>query len=178
MNRSLIFNLLNMIFVMTACNSSFQPAIAGEIFDPKPAPQFKAKTLEDETLELKELKGKIILLEFWRRECSDCMVTMDKLVEIRKEISKDQLVIIGINCDVDVTLAENFLRRKPAEWPQIHARSQEKNLIDLYKVKDLPAFCLIDAEGRLFYRGERVKIDEIMKIVAPHLSEVPSGNSE
>jgi len=153
-------------------------ARAGEIFDPKPAPVFKANTVDETTLELKDLKGKMVLLEFWRRECSDCVLTMEKLVELRKEIPKEQLAIIGINCDEDIAMARNFLRRKPADWPQIHALSQEVNPIDLYQVKDLPAFCVIDAEGNLIFRGERVKLEEIREILNPRLPDLSSVQSE
>ncbi len=154
------------------------PTSAGEIFDPKPAPPFKAKTLDEQEIDLKKFHGKLVLLEFWRRDCSDCVLTMEKLIDLRKQVPEEQLVMIGINCDEDVTLARNFLRRKPTEWPQIHAHSQDVGLSDLYKVENLPAFCLIDGEGNLIYRGERAKVEDLEDIISPRLSDTSGADSK
>ncbi|MCA9436326.1 MAG: TlpA family protein disulfide reductase [Candidatus Omnitrophica bacterium] len=151
---------------------------AGEIFNPKPAPAFKAKTLKGSDLDIRKLKGHLILLEFWRRECSDCMLTMEKLVQLRKDIPEEQLTMIGINCDEDKTVPINFLRRKPANWPQIHAGSQETDLTHLYEVEDLPAFCVIDPDGNLIYRAERGNVDDLVEILAPRLPNVSEHGTE
>lgn len=167
------------LFSFGALIACWEPIFSGELYDPKPAPEFEAKTLEGGNLSLKDFKGKVVLLEFWRRECSPCMQSMAEVEALEAKASKDELVILGINCDKEPHVLKNFLRRKKVDWPQIHAYSQTENPIELFEIEDLPAFCIIDPEGSVIYRGSKVKFSQVREVLAPWLSfDVLSLKSE
>src|SRR5690606_15334260 len=52
-----------------------------------------------DTINLSELKGKVVLLDFWYRGCLPCIKAIPELNELQKEF-EDDLVVIGVN-DVD-----------------------------------------------------------------------------
>lgn len=170
------------LLVLGGLTGCWGPVFSGEVYDPKPAPEFEAKTLEGDNLSLKEFKGKVVLLEFWRRECSPCMQSMADVEALEAKASKDELVILGINCDKEPHVLKNFLRRKKVDWPQIHAYSQTENPIELFEIEDLPAFCIIDPEGSVIYRGSKVKFSQVKEVLAPWLSldvlSLPSAEAE
>lgn len=158
------------VLVLGAVHYDLRAAFSGEIFDPEPAPAFQAKTLDGAALSLEDFKGKVVLLEFWRRECSPCMQSMAGVEALEAKASKEELVILGINCDKEPHVLKNFLCRKKVGWPQIHAYSQKENPIDLFEIQDLPAFCIIDPEGSVIYRGSKVKFTQVIEVLAPWLS--------
>jgi thiol-disulfide isomerase/thioredoxin len=59
-------------------------------------PDFNLKLHNNNTLNLKDLKGKVVLLDFWYRGCAPCLMAIPELMELQEEF-KDDLVIIGIN---------------------------------------------------------------------------------
>ncbi|MFC1738394.1 M56 family metallopeptidase [Planctomycetota bacterium] len=67
----------------------------------KPAPELRniKGWLNTEPLELADLQGKVVLLDFWGYWCGPCIAAMPDLIELHEEFSYDGLVIIGIHDD-------------------------------------------------------------------------------
>jgi|TARA_B100001964_G_C14237188_1_gene603045 thiol-disulfide isomerase/thioredoxin len=53
--------------------------------------------INSKPLSLKELKGKVILLDFWAYSCINCLRTLPSLKEIWRKYKKENVVIIGIH---------------------------------------------------------------------------------
>jgi len=67
----------------------------------KQAPEFRDVKgwVNSRPLKLSDLRGKVILLEFWGYWCGPCIAEMPKLIELHEEFSKDGLTIIAIHDD-------------------------------------------------------------------------------
>ena len=48
-------------------------------------------------LNLKSLRGKVVVLDFWAFDCEPCIETMPHIVELHEKYAKDGLVVIGIH---------------------------------------------------------------------------------
>ncbi len=73
-----------------------EQALAREEMIGQPAPELQAEAFVgmDETT-LEELKGKVVLLDFWAVWCGPCIATFPHLIEWHEEFAEDGLVIIG-----------------------------------------------------------------------------------
>lgn len=63
----------------------------------KNAPDFTVIDLKDKKHTLSEYKGKTVMLVFWATWCGPCVAEIPHLIELRKQIGEDKLVILGIS---------------------------------------------------------------------------------
>ncbi|WP_297333220.1 TlpA disulfide reductase family protein [Flavobacterium sp.] len=113
---------------------------------PKSLPDIEVKLQDGDSLNLKDLKGKVVLLDFWYRGCYPCLKAVPHLIELQEEF-KDDLVIIGMNdFDIQEDTADYFTYKKA------NYRSTFKTKVLLYKlfnVEGFPTTLLYDKEGNL-----------------------------
>lgn len=81
------------------------------------APDFTAKDLNGNTITLSELKGKVILLDFWASWCVPCKKSMPHLIELYTNNKADSLIVIGINVDTDLDKVKEFQNSINVEIP-------------------------------------------------------------
>ncbi len=65
------------------------------------APELTIKTIKGQTLDLKQFKGKPLLVTFWATTCSKCLKEMPHLIELYNEFSPQGFEIIGIAMSYD-----------------------------------------------------------------------------
>lgn len=123
-----------------------------------------------EVLKDEDLKGKVVLLDFWAVWCGPCIATFPHLKEWNEKYSDKGLVIIGLTnyynfkwndetskaarSQEKVTPEEeNEMLRKFAEHHSLHHRfavqTKESTLSEYYAVSGIPHVVLIDQEGKV-----------------------------
>lgn len=113
-------------------------------------PEFTFTTLAGKTQDIKDFKGKIILLNFWATWCPPCIAEMPSLLNIAKTHESD-VVLIALSSDLDAESIKNFLRRIEAaeSAPNILIGLDEQSRVtqDIFKVFKLPETIVIDRDG-------------------------------
>jgi len=111
----------------------------------KKAPDFALKTLDGSSVKLSDLKGKVVVLDFWATWCVPCVKVMPKLNALHKGLAAKGLVVVGITqeeaADVKAFAAENAA----AEY-QI-AIDEGQDATRKYRVQGLPMTTVIDKTG-------------------------------
>ena len=74
------------------------PAAAYSARQPVPAGDFRLRTLDGKKISLTDLRGKVVLVNFWTTWCSACVSEMPELIALQKKHG-DNLVIIGVSLD-------------------------------------------------------------------------------
>lgn len=113
---------------------------------------FDIITIDRDKLSSKNLRGKVILLDFWASWCSPCMAKMGDLKELYQRHKQNGLVIIGINYDNSVETAKKYIIRENLSWPNVLApiKKEFRDLWDLScGVTTLPRLLIIDRKGVL-----------------------------
>ena len=116
----------------------------------QPLTSWNAQTLSGETLTSEELKGNIVILDFWATWCRPCIQSLPHLNALHAKYSKQGLVIVGVNA---------LDNRDPAEFVKTHKLSYRNvkgdSVASLYGISSLPFVMLIDRQGNLidFYNG-------------------------
>lgn len=78
-------------------------------WSPIPAPQWEAQNLKGETFSLKELKGQIIILNFWASWCLPCHKEFPELIATTKW-GKGDISLVAVSVDSSKEDIKNFLR--------------------------------------------------------------------
>lgn len=114
------------------------------------APDFKVRRLRGEVVSLGELRGKIVVVNFWATWCPPCREEMPYLVRTVEEFSKDGVTLVAIsndNLDTQREAVEAFLTRVPQLGPYVALGRPE--IGHAWRVKALPSMFVVDREGRV-----------------------------
>lgn len=74
----------------------------------KLAPNFKAKCLDNSEINLEDLKGKVVLLDFWSLSCAACFKELPELNEVVSKYSHDEFVLISLMDNTKDELLNKF----------------------------------------------------------------------
>ncbi len=128
----------------------------------KPVGRLAGPTLDGtSSVSLDDLKGKIVLVEFWDSTCLPCVQEFPVLSQIREKIGPENFEILGINLDPSPFAAANFLKKNQATWPQISvtvpsdilSNEERAELPQRFGLDKIPLKLLVDREGTLLATG-------------------------
>ena len=112
------------------------------------APPFKLVTSNGEEMNLDDMNGKVVLLDFWATWCGPCKETLPDVARLAKDYANDpMLVVISISQDNDKAAWQAFIQKNNMTWPQY--RDANNALGSAYGVQSIPHFFTIDTNGVL-----------------------------
>lgn len=139
----------------------------------KKAPELQnlANWINSNPLKIEELKGKVVLVDFWTYSCVNCIRTQPFLNDWHQKYAKDGLVILGIHApefafEKNLKNVEEAVKKADIKYPV--ALDNDFSTWDAYDNEFWPAKYLIDAEGniRYFHFGEGKYTETEENIVA------------
>lgn len=113
-----------------------------------PAPDFTLPNLQNQLVQLSELKDKIIVLNFWATWCAPCVKEMVFFQEIQTRYP-DQVLILAINQEEKPEVVKQFIQDMGFSMEVL--LDQKGEVINLYKVLALPNTFFIDGQGVVRY---------------------------
>ena len=114
---------------------------------PPPLTVEKWMNTDDKPLDLKDLKGKVVVLDFWGVWCPPCRAAMPKLKQLYSQHKDDGLVIIGVHTTRQGERMANFVKEQKLPWPI--ALDVEGKTVKAFLVDSFPDYYLIDRSGKL-----------------------------
>ena len=123
------------------------------------APDFSITTAEGEYMSLDELKGKVVLLDFWGTWCAPCVASVPGLRDLNKRLTKESsFVMISVSSDGDEEKWKDFIGKEKMIWPQYLDR--DRKVIRAFRVTAYPTYILLDHEGVIRYRSSGMSLDK------------------
>jgi thiol-disulfide isomerase/thioredoxin len=98
-------------------------------------------------IKLAELKGKVIVLDFWGVWCGPCRAAMPHLKELYAKHKDEGLVVIGIHTTNQGEKMAEFAKEEALPWPV--AVDVEKKTVAAFRVDSYPDYYVIDRAGNL-----------------------------
>lgn len=126
------------------------------VFPGSEAPDFEVATLDGGKVKLSELRGKLVLLDFWATWCGPCVAELPNVRKAYEKFGADGFVVISISFDSDAETARRFARRNRMTWPQVWVAGADRSpLAKLYNVAGIPATFLVGPDGKVVARDLR-----------------------
>ncbi len=119
-----------------------------------PAPGFSLQTRGGQTLKLADLRGQVVMINFWATWCGPCRQEMPLLEQIHKKYKPLGFTMVGVNVEPDSKAAEAWLAKEmPVSFPI--AFDTDSQVSKLYKVAGMPSTVIVDRKGnvRVIHKG-------------------------
>jgi len=107
---------------------------------------FTLTDLQGHSWTLKELRGKVVLVNFWATWCPPCRKEMPDLERLHNELGPRGLVILAIS-DEETAKVEPFIAEHKFDYPILLDPGRKVN--DLFHVEGIPKSFVYDREGKL-----------------------------
>ena len=110
-----------------------------------PAPDFALKDVDGKTVRLHDMKGKVILLNFWATWCPSCRFEMPSMESLHKEYNERGLVVLAVAFQEGADEVRAFYQEHDLSFPSLLDPTAE--VFELYKTWSLPTTFVINKRG-------------------------------
>ena len=122
----------------------------------KPAPNIAMNQPNGKMAQLSDLKGKVVLIDFWASWCKPCRMENPNVVKLYKKYKNKGFEIFGVSLDKSKQAWENAIKADNLTWTHVSDLQLWNNAAaQLYGVSSIPATFLIDAEGNILAKNLR-----------------------
>ncbi len=145
--------LLTLLAFTPACNkttSARQEQSKAATTERKPAPDFTLQDGEGKSIKLSDLRGKVVVLNFWATWCGPCGLEIPWFIEFEKQYKSRGLEIVGVSMDEDGWKAiKPYVASHKLNYRVLLGNDSVGQLYG--GVDSLPTTFVIDREGRLAF---------------------------
>ena len=151
----------------TAPNS--QPPASNASAAAEPAPEVELKTTDGKPLKLADLRGQVVLLNFWATWCVPCRSEIPGLNEMQRDLSGRGFQVLGVSTSDTADIVREY--QKDVKQDYMVALGDD-SVAARYAVGGLPTTFIIDRQGRIRHKiiGERSRA-QFEALVRPLLDE-------
>lgn len=133
-------------------------------------------------LSLAQLRGKVVLVDFWTYTCINCIRTLPYLEALDARYRKDGLVIVGVHTpefpfERDASNVRRAIAQDGIEYPVV--QDNQYAIWDSYGNEYWPAEYFVDAKGRVRYthfgEGDYAKKERVVRALLAEAGRAPRG---
>jgi peroxiredoxin len=114
-----------------------------------PAPDFTLKSQAGDNHKLSELRGEVVMINFWASWCGPCRQEMPKLEELYVRYKPLGFTVLGVNIEEDNSKAKALLEDLSVSFPVLF--DDQNEVSRLYQVAAMPSTVLVDRDGNMRY---------------------------
>jgi peroxiredoxin len=151
MKPLLIATLLSVLMAMVVsasslAGSSTSVAQRGIVKPGEPAPNFQLRDMNGRVVSLSELRGKVVLLNFWATWCGPCRVEMPAMERLYRTYDRKDFEILAVSTDAQgAAVTRPFQEENKLTFPILHDSDFRVGLS--YGARTLPMTFMVDRQG-------------------------------
>ncbi len=112
----------------------------------EPAPNFQLRDLNGRMVALSDLRGKVVLLNFWATWCGPCRVEMPAMEQLYQTFPRKDFEILAVSTDAQgVAITRPFQQENHLTFPILHDSDFRVGLT--YGARSLPMTFMVDRQG-------------------------------
>lgn len=121
---------------------------------------FSATDLDGNTFKLSDLKGQVVVLNFWFTKCGPCVQEMPELNKLTENFKDKKVKFLAITFN-QKDIIEQFLEEKDFKFTIV---PNANDVVSLYGVNSFPTSIVIDKEGKISAKevGYRTNIESVL----------------
>jgi cytochrome c biogenesis protein CcmG/thiol:disulfide interchange protein DsbE len=118
----------------------------------KPAPALSVTNwINSKPLTLADLKGKIVVIDFWATWCGPCLASVPHSNELQKKYADKGVVFIGVCCPQGGEKMAETVKTHGIEYAVVLDTGEKGDTFAAYKADSYPDYFIIDRQGNLHW---------------------------
>ncbi|QIY72688.1 TlpA family protein disulfide reductase [Streptomyces sp. RLB1-33] len=140
------------------------------------APDLSGPTVDGKQLDVKDYKGKVVVLNVWGSWCPPCRAEAPNFAKVAKDTAAQGVQFVGINTrDANVSLAQAFEKQHGVNFPSLYDPTG-KLLLRFKKgtlnLQTIPSTIVIDRDGKVAARTlQALSEEKLREMLDPVLAE-------
>ena len=129
------------------------------------APAFRLDSTDGNLIDLKSLRGRVVLLHFWATWCTPCVANTPSLKRLHDRLKDDEnFSMISLSLDEKSHLVQRHVEQFGLDWPQI-CLGNNSDVITAYGIYGVPVYFVIDRDGKIITHTIRdyTKLENVIR---------------
>ena len=151
---------------------STQNAAAPAAANAEPAPDVELTTTDGKPVKVSDLRGQVVLLNFWATWCVPCRSEIPSLNDMQRDLSGRGFKVLGVTTEDSADLVREYQKDVKQEYT---VALGDAGVANRYAVGVLPTTFIIDRQGRIRHKviGEKSRA-QFEALINPLLDEPPA----
>ncbi len=134
------------------------PPAVGEVVE------LKFHPVKGKNVNLANMKGKVVLIDFWATWCGPCVAEMPNVIAAYNKLHEKGFEIVGISLDQDKAALTKFIKDKEMPWPQyFDGKGWDNEIATRFGVSSIPAMWLVGKDGKLVSTSVRGQLEAVVE---------------
>ncbi|MFK5895223.1 MAG: TlpA disulfide reductase family protein [Pseudomonadota bacterium] len=148
--------IMLMLFMILNTQASEQPPLTHNftaVIPPISIPNLKLQNMDEEDIDIKTLRGKVIIINFWATWCPPCRREMTSLEKLHLATKDNNVVVLAVNIGEEIETAFSFVNSiEPSpSFPILF--DKDSSTMEQWKVRGLPTTYIINTQGLIVYKA-------------------------